>query len=469
MRNTLKNDISLVLQNKAIFPAIFALQLITIFASAQTTNYDPSGRVNYVRTWDFNKPNKDIAEVFSQQPVQLGIRETKQTTVYYDGLGRLVQTVVKEGSTGISNTNKYDFVSTSLYDELGREQYKHNAFQSFEGNGDFKFDPFQQQANFMQQQYGGQGENYFYSQTIFEASPLNRVEKSLAPGNNWVGQNRGVEVKYWTNTIADEVRIWNVTDNPGSFGTYSTTAIYPAGELYKTVTIDEHQKQLVEFKDKEGRVILKKVQFSAPNDGGSGQSHSGWLCTYYIYDDLGNLRCVIQPRGVELLSTLVNWDIHTTGDALANEQCFRYEYDQRNRLVMKKVPGADVVYMIYDARDRLVMTQDGKMRQDRQWMVTSYDDINRPVSTHLITDITHYNDFVFHYSNAYSSSSYPLLSQYPSELIAQTAYDDYGSYSNYADFDNSDIGSYLYAASETAFPYPVTSVKSDATKGVLTP
>jgi len=270
------------------------------------------------------------------------------------------------------------------------------------------------------------------------------------------------------NTSVDEVRIWKTTDNPGSFGTYTTNSVYPEGTLFKNVTIDEHQKQVVEFRDRSGKILLKKVQLSAPIDDGSGQGYTGWLCTYYVYDDYNNLRCVIQPRGVELLKTVVNWDLHIAGDALVNEQCFRYEYDQRDRMIMKKVPGADAVFMIYDARDRLVMSQDGKLRLDKKWLVTSYDYLNRPNATHLITDNTNYNNFVFHYLNAYGSSSYPDLSQYPSELLTQTGYDDYGGLISYADLEKTDIDSYWLVQNLYQFPYPITPVKSDDTKSKVT-
>ena len=85
--------------------------------------------------------------------------------------------------------------------------------------------------------------------------------------------------------------------------------MYPAGELNKTVTIDEHGKQVIEYKDKEGKVILKKVQLlSSPSTG-----HYGWLCNYYIYSQL---RVVIQPKGVDILAGS-SWSIITT--TISNE------------------------------------------------------------------------------------------------------------------------------------------------------
>ena len=93
----------------------------------------------------------------------------------------------------------------------------------------------------------------------------------------------------------------------------------------------------------------------------NGAGYTNWLSTYYIYDDLNNLRCVIQPEGVKAIVS--NWSLTTT---LLDEQCFRYEYDERGRMVMKKVPGAGEVWMVYDTRDRLVLTSDAKLRANGQ-------------------------------------------------------------------------------------------------------
>ncbi|MFN7654914.1 MAG: lipase family protein [Cyclobacteriaceae bacterium] len=64
-----------------------------------------------------------------------------------------------------------------------------------------------------------------------------------------------------------------------------------------------------------------------------------------------------------------------------NEFAFLYKYDGRKRMSHKKVPGADWVYMVYDNRDRLLMTQDGNQRLQNQWLFTKYDALNRPVLT----------------------------------------------------------------------------------------
>ncbi|HYH13599.1 MAG TPA: DUF6443 domain-containing protein, partial [Flavisolibacter sp.] len=284
-----------------VFP--FALLLCSFLANAQTPRplpapYGPEAKVNYVRTWEAVTPIIDASSLHTATSVD----KARMTTQYIDGLGRPIQLTVKQGSlaTGGSAT---DLVSPVEYDAFGREAFKYLPFASAESNGLLKLNPFQQQQSFMQAQYGGQGETFFYSQTQFESSPLSRVEKAMAPGNSWSGSNKGVEQKYWINTAPDVVRIWNVTDASNAFGSYTSSGNYLAGELYKNVAIDEHQKQVIEFKDKEGKLILKKVQLTAAPDNGSGSNHAGWLCTYYIYDDLNQLRAVIQPRGVELLET----------------------------------------------------------------------------------------------------------------------------------------------------------------------
>ncbi len=113
---------------------------------------------------------------------------------------------------------------------------------------------------------------------------------------------------YWNNTDEDSVRIWTVTDINGSFGSCSTSRFYAAGSLYKSIVNDERDKQTVEYKDKQGKTILKKVQLTAQADTGQGKGYYGWLCTYYIYDVAGQLRTVIQPAGGALLAQH-GWDL----------------------------------------------------------------------------------------------------------------------------------------------------------------
>lgn len=103
-------------------------------------------------------------------------------------------------------------------------------------------------------------------------------------------------------------------------------------------------------------------------------------------------------------------DAYLGGTALpgiADELCFRYEYDFRGRMIIKKVPGASEVWMVYDARDRLVMTQDGNLRTSGKWMVTVYDGLNRPKQTGLLTDGS--TSFATHSSNASASTNYPSI------------------------------------------------------------
>ncbi len=419
-------------------------------------------QINYITTWDAMAPE--------QNPIALMARPSKEVRMsrqYLDGLGRPLQTVIKQGSLATGSTAT-DIVSPVEYDVYGKEQYKYTPYaDGAAGDGGFKLNPFQQQQTFMTGQYGTQGETYFYSKTNYEASPLSRMDKAMAAGNSWVGNNTGVEVKYWINTATDDVKKWGVTDVANSLGTYTMTGGYTVGELYKNATADEHGKQVIEFKDKEGKVILKKVQLTATADAGTGSDYTGWLCTYYIYDDVNNLRAVVQPRGVEILTTN-SWQLTTS---LLDEQCFRYEYDVRNRMIRKKVPGAGEVYMVYDGRNRLVMTQDANMRNGgpAQWMITKYDVLNRPIETGLWNNDG--NGFAIHLANAYNNTTgYPNTTTGYEELT-KTFYDDYTWLTNNgspfaATYDNS-FNTYFQTVNNL-WPYAQANTQTAQLKGLAT-
>lgn len=495
---------------KCLMTAIMLL-LVTVKSFAQAPSnlpvYSSTTPVNYVRTWTATAPITSSAGL-----VNGNLLQTKEVTLYVDGLGRPLQTVLKKGSlittdasnaSGSDTAGVVDLVTPVLYDAFGREAYKFLPFaanttggNSSVSDGLFKTNPHAQQSGFMTNYYTGQGNDgqYAYSQTIFESSPGNRPLEQFAPGESWAGSatqsseasRRSTKLKYWVNTSVDDVKIWNVTD--GVLGlpitsSYAVAGSYNQGELHKTVTIDEQGNQVIEFKDKRDQVILKKVQLTAA-DGGSGSGYSGWICTYYIYDNLGNLRCVIQPEGVQALS-LNGWNLTTT---ILSEQCFRYEYDGRNRMVVRKLPGSAEVLMVYDVRNRLVMTQDGNLRNASGggiWSYTLYDQLNRAIQTGLIQPVA--NDPGTHWAGAMASTGNINANiQYPNNgmlsaatILTETFYDTYdwvnrpaysGTISDptaFKAFDNLH-NTYLYAASNSTFPYAQQPAKDDRTRGMIT-
>ena len=362
------------------------------------TGYVTGTTVNYITTWTPQQPYTLETDVSSTSRL---VAEVTQSTQYFDGLGRPLQAVDWQASP-----NQKDIVAPVIYDAYGREQYKYLPYTATDATGTFKVNPFGDQSTFYSSTYlSDQGslknEQYYYSHTVYEASPLNRAAKSFAPGNSWAGSEvaangttrtaveKAVSVQYLVNNSSDVVRIWDIgfqafgdANNIPTSASTPADRYYAAGQLYKTVTLDEHSNAVVEYKDLEGHVVLKKVQIGAVASDYSG--YTGFYCTFYVYDDLGELRFVIPPKAVAKMIAAGSWTLTTD---IVKELCFRYEYDQRQRMSAKKVPGADWIYMVYDSRDRLVYSQDGNMRgkSPQQWAYTFYDDLNRPAETGIMT------------------------------------------------------------------------------------
>jgi RHS repeat-associated protein len=452
---------------------------IAIILFASTHVY---AQVNYVRTFDATAPEQNANNLMGRW-----VSDVKTTTQYIDGLGRPIQTVVKQGSLKTETSELADIVAPTVYDQFGREQFKYLPFAANTtggitniNNGSYKPNALAQQQAFATSQYPN--ETNFYSKTNFEPSPLNRPTETYAPGTSWSGSEtaapalqRNVQMKYFINTLIDDVKIWNVNNDPviGNFGTYTlattiNNGVYAAGQLYKNITIDEHKKQVIEFKDKEGKVILKKVQIGNIIDNGAGINNTDFLCTYYIYDDLNNLRCVVQPEGVKLLPAS-SWQLASNTTLLA-EQCFRYEYDARNRMVKKKVPGAGEVCMVYDERDRLILTQDANMRVGIvKWLYTKYDELNRPIASGLWPSTLTYAQ---HAANTINNLAYPPLAG--EEELSRTFYDNYTWLTNplytnsLSATYNIAYDTYFQTASNTTWPYAQANVATAQLKGMAT-
>lgn len=384
-----------------------------LVTSNGATAYSSVGQVSIVST------SPDVSFVRTRTILKAGITDSAaalaltspydvtQTTQYVDGLGRPVQTVAMQQSP-----LQHDLVSLVQYDDFGRESYKYLPYVASTTDGNYKATALADAYGFNATQYPG--EQYYFGQVNYEPSPLNRELSIVSPGLNWEGAGRGLSTQYQVNTSSDSVRIWTIGNTPGSIPT--STSTFAAGTLYKTATLDEAGHTVIEYKDLEGKTVLKKVQLATS----PGTAHVGWLCTYYIYDVMNNLRFVMQPQAVQLING--SWNI-TTG--IANELCFRYEYDLRKRLVIKKIPGAGEQWTVYDTKNRTVMTQDSVLRSQHKWQFIRYDTLNRLDSSGLITDASNYNNLSYHQNLAANSTNYPVVASYTNELLSQTYYDDY--------------------------------------------
>ncbi len=332
------------------------------------------------------------------------------TTDYFDSTGRPIQKVVRQASP-----LKKDMVSLVMYDEFGRVTMQYLPYiQSANNNNDGKYKTAAliQDSIFYKSLFPN--DNTFWSKVQYDASPLQRTLKVMAEGNSWAGAGVGKVLNQRANAANDSVRLWTI-DISSEDDVPATTAMYAAGSLLVEEVTDESGIKKIMYKDELGRMILSKVQVAASPATG----HYGWLCTYYIYDEMNNLRMVLPPKAVDALIA-VSWNL--AGNAtIRTGLCYAYYYDVKGRMIMKYIPGKDKSYIAYDLLGRVVMTQDANLRTTSQWAYVKYDGQDRPFKSGLITSALSKDAII---ANAAASADYPTLSG-TYTVSGETYYDDY--------------------------------------------
>lgn len=347
----------------------------------------PSTDQNYISTKVFKMPKVSALNIDSARSTC----EVNQTIQYIDGLGRALQSVTVQGSPTFK-----DVVQPVDYDAFGREHKKHLPYSTVAGtNGSFKPSPLTAQAGFYNSPPAGVAivTNTAFSETRFEASPLNRVLEQGTPGASWrlaVGHTQKIE--YGSNnsstvysSIGFAVRLYSAVPYTTSEEEYKRTlngtSYHEANELYLTISKDENWTSMdgkagtiEEYKDKEGRIVLKRT-FNY-KDGAIET-----LSTYYVYDDMGNLSFVLPPGA--------NPDaVSVPSQATLDEFCYQYRYDGRKRLIEKKIPGKGWEDVVYNKLDQVVLGRDAEQRDKGKWLFTKYDALGRVVMTGLHSNLT---------------------------------------------------------------------------------
>ena len=271
----------------------------------------------------------------------LSLKSATHHIAYYDGLGRPVQTIDYKASP-----DRKDIISLQEYDEqgrAGRQWLPTERCRGVEG----RFSDSERLSRDIQNYYEDVGA---FSYPVYEDCPLNRMNESYGPGEEWHVAGKSHRQRYRTNTPADRCLYFEL-EGPSACPKPRLPIPYPAYELDVQETEDEDGHLLFTFIDKEGHVVLQRQV-----------ADSDTLDTYRLYDDFGNLCFVLPPSAVDGLV-----DGTDACSDILDRYAYQYRYDSKHRCFCKKLPGCDWVETIYDNADQPVFTQDGEQRKRNEW------------------------------------------------------------------------------------------------------
>ena len=441
--------------------------------------YSPDPSVN---NYNFIKTEEAFFNYNSSQLAAANPDQKNMTWQYFDGLGRPMQTV-----QGKASPDFRDIIVPIVYDQYGRQTREYLPY-TIANDGRYQTNALTKQASFYSttQEYNVKIKTDAapYAETVFEASPLNRVLQKGAPGTLWQpdlvtpANGKAIKSEYLVNVDGtsagqERIKIWTiesaVVNSKTEYFIHSST-YYASNTLFVSVTKDEENREVRTYTDKLGKTILKKVQYVTGTP--AINNDNDWTLTYYIYDEFERLRFVLQPKFIVRNSVYDGLTSNSTDQKnMLDSLTFEYRYDERGRMSYKRVPGAKQIDMVYDKWDRLVLSQDGNQRVAGKWSFTKYDIHNRPIITGEIasantTDqmITAVNADPDRYEIAASGNNvgYTMNTTYPTvtlnDIYTITYYDDYSYKTNLS----------LGTAYDASIPSGFTGVVNTRVKGQVT-
>ena len=251
---------------------------------------------------------------------------------YCDGLGRPVQSVLKESSPG-----RNDIITFQEYDVAGRKTNLYLPVPVSGSSGAYVSPDAVKTASAV-----FYGDSCAYDKSVYEPSPMEHLSARFGPGASWHNGEKAVKKRYVSNTGEG---IYSCILYLCDFSSILVSlGAYPAGTLFVEETCDEDGNISCTFTDREGQTLLERVT-----------AGTVFHDTYYVYDNLGQLRYVLPPL------------CNGTDTATLNALAYGYDYDVRGNCIKKKYPGCAPVEMKYDRSDRLVFSRDGNQKAKGEW------------------------------------------------------------------------------------------------------
>ena len=264
---------------------------------------------------------------------------------YGDGLGR--PSLSAEGGRNSSGNYLYSLVT---YDAKGREQHQ---WMPVVGGQTPNGTQLADESSFSAASVSQYGESGGYVSQTYDA--LDRTVGTENAGEAWKSNHKSSTLTFGSN-VAGEVKLYRAPLGTGY--SLSEDGYYEAGSLNTETSTDEDGHSVTVYKDKAGQKIMERREGVVPTEN---------LDTYYVYNDLGQLRFVLSPMYQRA--------------GYKAKYAYEYRYDERGRLVKKILPGCDFEQYWYDDADRMIFMQDARLRSQnpQKYRFFLYDKFGRQV------------------------------------------------------------------------------------------
>lgn len=290
---------------------------------------DHNGKVVQTFTYDYGATQG--ACITTRTMLDASASRSANVASYHDGLGRQVQTV----QTGVNTTGR-PVVAYSELDPAGNPVRQWLPVAVASGTTVTA-------SNVASLSSAFHSDSYAYSSITYDA--LGRQTYASDSGEAWSRASKGVATAYSANA-ANSVKMYRADVN----GTGVTQSGYwPARSLQSVKTTDEDGLTMEVFTDAAGHTVLERR-------GGNND-------TYYVYNNAGQLRYVLQPMYTQ------------TPDA--SLYAFEYSYDTKGNRVSRKVPGCEPETFTYDIGRRLTFMQDARLKAQGLHRFYLYDNLGR--------------------------------------------------------------------------------------------
>ncbi len=434
---------------------------------------------------NFIKKTIPVSPVTTEAALNALVSGSKVESIsYIDGLGRTLQDVLIKGSP-IGN----DIVQPYYYDQYGRQSIQFLPYVDPSLSGTYRDLAYSAQPAFYTNQTKVAKTPYAYSESVFDGSPLNNVIENSAPDTDWkLGNGHTTKVSTSSNIDNDILMFYKTAT--GDFNLDAAHGYYYSGnQLIASKVTDAQGNYSFIYTDKQGKTICTRqfleVRYAGP---GSTLPYNYYLTTYLIYNDFGQPEVIIPPKAFDLMVSNDNYSIN----ALTQDLVFKYVYDERHRLIEKKVPGISWTYIVYNQLNQPVLFRDANLTAQNKWSFIKYDVLGRPILSGLFnaTGLTNFStralaqaqfnlsqpaigesEVVLDASNPYGYTNVTLPNT-GLDILTVNYYDDY-------DFDNNGAADYTFNA--TAIPCtqiatggrtfpctPYTNTATKRTRGYLT-